>query len=130
MLLALQLQKNTKKKLLCKFFNLSIVPMPLNNITAISRQQYLDVFKHFSFDEWSLHCNDNNLIPAISYLYRGDYESFLNDFDFQAFELPLSLEQFTDNDWEEIRGWISECYSELAEARALKRNPASVDPGY
>ena len=102
-------------------------------MAILTNQDYRNSMGAGSFDQLENLCPYNRMyvFNGLSRSFNGDWAAFLNEFDFMAFELPLSPQEYTNEHWQMIGDWLSECDSERAEAQVFKTCPQSVDPiGY
>ena len=96
----------------------------------LTNQDYRKAMAAGSFDQLESLCPFNYHF-AFSRLFDefdGDWSALLNGFDFMAFELPLNPAEYTQDHWQAIADWASECDSERAEMAAFETCPQSVDP--
>ena len=98
-----------------------------------TNQDYRNSMAAGNFNDLAYICPDNYRFAYNGLFdeFDGDWPAFLIGFDFMAFELPLSPTDYTEDHWQAIADWVSECDSERAEAQVFKTCPQSVDPiGY
>ena len=60
-------------------------------------------------------------------VFKND-DAFLKEFDFMAFDLPINVADWNNDDWEGIADFVSDCYSEIAETKQFQKNPQSINP--
>ena len=95
-----------------------------------TNQDYRDSMSAMTFDQLEALCpfNYHFTFSRLFDEFDGDWSAFLSHFDFMAFELPLNPAEYTQDNWQAIADWASECDSERAEAQVFKTCPQSVDP--
>jgi len=87
---------------------------------APTQKEFREYFSTLSFEAWeeSAPTDRSRLITSVQKLYKCDYQKFVQDFDWQAFDFPLDLGLFSNGDWQMIADWVSDVKSEMHDDHA------------
>lgn len=94
----------------------------------MTNADYRLIFDKLSFEDFHGACPSNFLINGFEKIYSGDYSRFVKELDFEAFQLPVHPDHFTEENWSDLQDYYSDLCSEEAEHRAFLKHPSSIDP--
>lgn len=80
---------------------------------------YKLLYLTYSFDTFEESCPIRGLVDRLKREFDYDYKKFVEEMDFESFELPEHPKDFTSFHWDDLRDYLSDCATERAESKAF-----------